>query len=45
MGKEVHITSDLMVAISWVNGSGFGSLKHVRDQITFALLGKDIGCF
>ncbi|KAK3226986.1 hypothetical protein Dsin_006848 [Dipteronia sinensis] len=27
---EVIIVSDSMVAISWVNGAGFGSLKHVR---------------
>ncbi|KAK3183579.1 hypothetical protein Dsin_030865 [Dipteronia sinensis] len=30
VGKEVHIISDSIVAVSWVNGSGFGCLKHVK---------------
>ncbi|KAK3219719.1 hypothetical protein Dsin_013689 [Dipteronia sinensis] len=30
VGKEVHFISDSMVAVSWVNGSDFGCLKHVK---------------
>ncbi|KAK3185008.1 hypothetical protein Dsin_032294 [Dipteronia sinensis] len=27
---EVIIVSDSMTAVSWVNGAGFGSIKHVN---------------
>ncbi|KAK1567980.1 hypothetical protein Q3G72_018942 [Acer saccharum] len=30
VGKEIIIISDSMVAVSWVNGSEFGSLNHVN---------------
>ena len=30
VGKQVTIISDSKVAVSWVNGSDFGSLEHVN---------------
>ena len=30
IGKQILICSDSKVAVNWVNGSGFGSLKHLN---------------